>query len=272
MAKPKALVLYSGGLDSRLALMLLKKQGYEPVALHFKLPFGCGCSQKQNIKLTLLDVTKPPLLAEYLKIITKPLHGTGTGINPCRDCKIWMFKTAKKYADKHNIKYIATGEVLGQRPMSQTRSALDIIDKKIGFKIHRPLIELGIHGRSRNKQIKLAKKFKIKYPSPGGGCLLCEKQLVKRFQFLLNNKLINKKTLPLTKIGRHFSIKGNWFIVARNESESILIEKFKNSLKSGKGKPAVYFHTTSEKNKKLAVELQKAYETRNPKKFLKFKL
>lgn len=122
----KALVLYSGGLDSRLVVRILQKQNYNVEALYFKLPFGCGCTDSkkmENLKLTVVDVTKEPLLSEYLSILKKPKFGTGAGINPCIDCKIFMFKKAKEYADKHGHNIIATGEVPGQRPMSQTNSA-----------------------------------------------------------------------------------------------------------------------------------------------------
>ena len=285
----KALVLYSGGLDSRLAVKLLQEQGLEVEALFFKLPFGGGCcndemcnfkfTQIQNAKLHIIDVTKNPFLTKYLNIIKKPKFGYGSGLNPCIDCRIFLLKEAKKIADKQGIKIIATGEVLGERPMSQTAKALKIIDKEAGFEITRPLIEIGIHGRSRKKQIELAKKFKINYPSPGGGCLLCEKELVKRIKLLLNKNLITQETLPLVKLGRHFFIdenQKNWFVVGRNEQENKIIEKYKNSIKSGKGKPAVYYYKKTAETKEIALEMQKSYSKSDneslKKKFEKYKL
>lgn len=264
----RALVLYSGGLDSRLVIRILQNQNYKVEALYFALPFGCGCcnincnfnfTQKENTKLTIKDVTKNPLLKEYLSILKNPKHGTGAGINPCKDCKIFMFKKAKKYADKHNIKTIATGEILGQRPMSQTANAMKTIDDEIGFKIKRPLIELGIKGRSRKKQMALAKKFKTKYPSPGGGCFLCEKSPAQRLKHLLRKNLINEKTLPLTMLGRHFYINNTWFVVARDAKESQTISKFKSSIKDQKGKPSVYY--SKPKGEENAIKLQNAYST-----------
>lgn len=266
--KQKALVLYSGGLDSRLVVCLLQEQGYDVEALYFALPFGCGCcniscnfnfTQKEEVKMTIFDVNKNPLLKEYLAILKNPKHGTGAGINPCKDCKIFMFKKAKEYADKNGIKIIATGEVPGQRPMSQTASAQKIIDEEIGFKITRPLADIGIKGRSRKKQMALAEKFKIKYPSPGGGCFLCEKHPAKRLKHLLEKNLINEKTLPLTMLGRHFYINDTWFVVARNANESEAISKFKNHIEDAKGKPAIYYSTKEGKQK--ALELQEAYST-----------
>ncbi len=284
--KKKALVLYSGGLDSRLAVKLLMEKGFEVEALHFNLPFGCGCcnflcnfgfTQRNEVKMTLFDCCKGKLLKEYLEVLKQAKHGTGAGVNPCIDCKIFMFKKAKEYADtlkstsKEGINIIATGEVLGQRPMSQTSKAMKIIDKEIGFKLARPLMDLGIKGRTRKKQMELAEKFGIRYPTPAGGCLLCEKQLVKRFKVLFENDLIDEKSLPLTMIGRHFFIEDCWFVVARDEKECKIIEKSESFIEGRKGKPAVYWKFVKSKKKEKwakekALELQKAYSTRKDKK------
>jgi len=291
----KALVLYSGGLDSRLVVRMLQDQGFEVTALYFALPFGCShCSEKliedKNIKLVIKDVKKEPLLSEYLEILKNPKFGRGSGINPCKDCKIFMFKKAKEYADKHGIEVIATGEVVGQRPMSQIPSAMRTIDQELGFEILRPLsakaiketeVEkkglvdrqklLGIMGRNRKVQMELAEKYKIKYPTPGGGCFLCEKKPAIRLKHLLEKNLITEKTLPLTMIGRHFALtleelgypgegdKIVWFVVGRNESESDIISKFKTHIEDDKGKPAVYY--SKESGKAKALELQEAYST-----------
>ena len=277
----KALLLYSGGLDSRIVAKLLQNEKYQVEALYFILPFGCtctNCKKMENLNLTIIDVTKEPLLSEYLDILKNPKHGTGSGINPCKDCKIFMFKKAKEYADKNNIKIIATGEVLGQRPMSQVPSAMRTINEALGFEILRPLsakalkkteVEkkglvdrekfLGIVGRGRKIQMELAEKYKIKYPSPGGGCFLCEKQPAERLQHLLKKNLITEESLPLTMIGRHFYIDDVWFVVARNGLESETISKFKTHIEDEKGKPSVYY--SDEAGKEKAIELQTAYST-----------
>jgi len=272
----KALVLFSGGLDSRLAVKLLQEEGCEVETIFFKLPFGGGCcndvqcsfkySQVQGVKLHIIDCCKGKLLKEYLELIKHPKHGTGAGINPCKDCKIFMFKYADKFRKKIKAGFLATGEVIGQRPMSQTAKAMEVIDKKIKG-IRRPLIERGIRGRSRKKQMKLAEKYKITYPSPGGGCILCEEAVSRRIKFLLEKNLITEKTLQLSKIGRHF-YKDGWMIVARDKEESEIIEQDK-CLKSGKGKPAVYGD-----DKEMAESLQKAYSTGGKwrKKFQKWKI
>ena len=272
--KKKCIVLFSGGLDSRLAIKIMQKKGFEVEAVHFNLPFGCGCcdfgcnfnfTQMSGVKFKIFNAAKGKLLREYLKLLKEGKHGRGSGFNPCKDCKIWMFKKAKKYADDKGISVIATGEVLGQRPMSQTRKAMEIIDDAIGFKLERPLIDLGICGRRRDKQMDLAKKFNIKYPTPSGGCLLCEKELKKRFEILINNDLINEKTLPLTMVGRHFFIDDSWFVVGKNKIENDIIEKFGNCVKSAKTKPAVYFSKKNRKN--FAEELQEDYKTKGTKKY-----
>lgn len=273
----KALVLFSGGLDSRLAVKLLQEQGIEVEGAFFVLPFGGGCcndemcsfqfSQKQRFKLHIIDCTKGKLLDEYLDLVKNPKYGSGVGINPCIDCRIFLIEKARAIQKKIKADFIATGEVLGERPMSQNKRALELIDKVVG-EVKRPLIEIGIRGRRRDKQMELAKKFKISYPSPGGGCILCEKEVAKKLKILLGKNLINEKTLALSKIGRHFYKQG-WFVVGRNKEESMIIEKFK-CLKSGKGKPAVYY----EKDKKTALELQKIYSTgeENRSKFEEWKI
>jgi len=292
----KALVLYSGRLDSRLVMHMLQDQGFQITALYFILPFGCGgcnLNQKEETKLITINVKKEPLLSEYLEILKNPKFGTGSGINPCKDCKIFMFKKAKEYADKHDIEIIATGEVLGQRPMSQTSFAMKTIDKTLGFEILRPLCAkklketsfekeelvdrnklLDVSGRGRKVQMTLAEKYNIKYPTPGGGCLLCEKEPIMRLKHLLKNNLITGKTLPLTKIGRHFLIDNIWFVVARDAKESKIISKFPNCIKDDIGKPAVYFMNKTGHQK--ALELQDAYSTGDNqslrKKFEEFKL
>ncbi|MBT7706080.1 hypothetical protein HN747_01395 [archaeon] len=281
--KEKVLVLYSGGLDSRLVVKLLQEQGKEIEAFHFKLPFGCGCcdlgcnfnfTQKESVKMTIMDATRGELLDEYLEILKNPKHGTGAGINPCRDCKIWMFSKAKEYADKAGIEKIATGEVLGQRPMSQTGYAMKLIDKEIGFTPLRPLMEEGITGRSRKKQMEMAEKYKITYPTPGGGCLLCDKILSKRLKLLMAKNLLNQDNIFLTNVGRHFMIDGVWFIVARDSNESKVLETFDSFIPDEKGKPTIFYNSMS--GMADAKQLQEAYRSGAEKierdKFMKFKI
>lgn len=296
--KINAAVMLSGGLDSRLVLKIMQEQlgTKNVVCLFFKLPFGAGCcheescfdfAKTQNSKLEIFDCTKGKLLKEYLSIIKNPKFGIGKGINPCVDCRLFMLKKAKKYIEKNNIDIVVTGEVLGERPMSQKSKSLKIIEKESGLKgkLLRPLsaklleetdVEkegfvdrtkfLDIEGRQRQRQIELAKKYEISYPTPAGGCLLCEKFLRKRFKKLIKNDLINETNLPLASLGRHFFFhkedKNYWFIVGRDEVENEIIEKFENSLPSEKGTPAVYHHDKDKDSRKRAKELQEGYRSR----------
>jgi len=232
----KCLVMLSGGLDSRLVVKIMQEKGFEVVAVFFKLPFGTGCcdencsfnfSQLQGVKLKIFDCTKGKLLKEYFDVVKKPKYGRGAGVNPCVDCRIFMFSKAKEFADKNKIEFIATGEVEGQRPMSQMKKSLNLIKEKSGLKkrLLRPLAEFGIIGRRRDKQMALAKKFKISYPHPAGGCVLCEKELKKRFEFLFKRG-INEKEINFVNVGRHFVIEGCWIVLGRNEKENKILESF----------------------------------------------
>lgn len=254
----KALALLSGGLDSRLAIKLLQEQGVKVEALHFKLPFeGCclpDCAfkfaQLEGIRLHIIDATKGKPFQEYLKLVRKPRYGYGSGINPCIDCRIFMLKKAKKLAKRINADFIVTGEVLGERPMTQTRHALELIEKRAGLrnKILRPLSAkafpeteaekkgwvnrnklLEIKGRRRTPQLDLAKKYKLKdFPMPGGGCTLCEKEFAKKVKDILKyKKRIKPEDIQLLKVGRHFRIKNNKIIVGRDEMENKILMKIK---------------------------------------------
>ena len=310
--KTKALVLFSGGLDSRLAVKLLQEQGLEVEAVNIKLPFGAGCcsnfacvfnySQTQGIKLHIIDCTKAHLFQEYLKIIKNPEHGFGSGTNPCKDCKIFLLKQAKKLAKKINAQIIATGEVLGQRPMSQLKHQLELIEKQAGLqgKILRPLSAkllpetiyekkglvnrdklLNLRGRNRKPQIALAKKYNIKFPSPGGGCLLCEKEYSKKLKDFFKHEKTNKITpehIQLLNIGRHFRSENKGkLVLGRDEKENNLLEQLNNKLKYNLiipdfPGPTVLFE--NKKDKELAENLILTYSKNKElkKDFEKFKV
>jgi len=268
--KKKCIVLFSGGLDSCLAVKIMQKRGYNVILVHFKLPFGTGCcnegcsfnfSQMQGLKLEVFDCTKGKLLKEYLEVLKNAKHGRGAGVNPCIDCKIFMFNKAKQFADKNNIKWVVTGEVVGQRPMSQQKKQIAVIEEAAGLqgRLVRPLIDLGFSGRRRDKQMALAKKFKIKYIHSTGGCLLCEKQLKKRLGFLLKRGL-NAKEIKLSNIGRHFDINGCWIVIGRDENENKIIEKFKEVIISDYPAPSAVILDKPRKDTKVVVkELVRAY-------------
>jgi len=303
--KPKALLLFSGGLDSRLAVKILKQQ-VDVETVFFLLPFGGGCcnspecvfnySQIQGVKLHIVDITKGKLFKEYLKLVKKPEQGYGTAINPCKDCKIFLFKEAKKLADVINADFLATGEVLGQRPMSQQKNQLFLTEKEAGLsgKILRPLsakllpeteIEkkklvdrkklLDLSGRQRKEQIKLAKKFKIKFPTPGGGCLLCEKEYEKKLKDLFKHKKIGNilpEHIQILNTGRHFRKSGK-IILGRNHPENQKLELLDKKLKYNLFEPKTPGPTALFENKKdlkLVIEMIKAYSSKDLKLRKKF--
>lgn len=282
----KSLVLYSGGLDSRLVVCIMKKYG-DVCALYFNLPFGCNCSIKENEKFAksvgaefrVIDVCKNKLLKEYLEHIKNAKFGYGRGFNPCTDCKVWMFQKAKQIFDKENFDVFATGEVLNQRPMSQIDSRRRKIDSELNFDILRPLSAkvlpetiyeknglvdrnqlYAINGRRRIVQMELAKEFGIDYPTPAGGCLLCEKLLKKRFECLIKNNMINEGNFNLVKIGRHFIIDDNWYIVARNSDEGEILCQDKNHFIMGEHKkPTIWF--LKEDNSEIPKKLREQYSS-----------
>lgn len=255
MIKKRAIVMFSGGLDSRLAIKIMQEQEFEVLAIFFNLPFGTGCcnigcsfnfSQIQGINLKIFDCTKGKLFKEYLETIKSAEHGRGVGLNSCIDCRIFMLKKAKEFADKNHIELIVTGEVLGERPMSQMKKSMKIIEEETGLKgrLLRPLSAkllaetnaekkgvvdrnklYNIYGRRRENQIVLAKKFNISYPLPAGGCLLCERLYCEKLKKILNKKSLNYNDIELLKIGRHFE--ASRIILGRDKKENDLLEKQK---------------------------------------------
>ena len=252
--RTKAVALLSGGLDSTLAVKLVLDQGIDVEAVNFVSPFclcrkgGCGALEvAKNLNIPLKTIT---VGEEYLRIVRKPQFGYGKNMNPCIDCRIFMLKKAKKYAEEIGASFIFTGEVLGQRPMSQHRKTLGIIEKEAGLKgkILRPLsakllppteVErkglvsretlLSIDGRSRKKQIRLAQELKVtEYSCPGGGCLLTYREFTSKLKDLFERKKrISLKDVRLLKVGRHFRFGKNKIIVGRNEAENGLLLQMK---------------------------------------------
>lgn len=252
--KPKAVALLSGGLDSTLAVKLMKEQGIEVKAVAIKTPFcdfdcghGCGFRVKEVADRLGVELKTFYLGEEYLEMLKHPKHGYGSGMNPCIDCREMMFRVAKDYMKEIDAKFIITGEVLEQRPMSQNPRALKIIEQESGLegKVLRPLSAkhlpeteaeknglvkreqlLSIKGRTRKTQIELAKKFGITdYPNSAGGCLLTDPQFARKVKdlYAYNEKPTLNDT-ELLKVGRHFRIAENTkLIVGRNKDENDII-------------------------------------------------
>ena len=252
----KAIALISGGLDSILAARLIKEQGIEVIPLNFKIPF---CHLDKNnyflgksldtlvwneLKCSLITVD---LGNEFLKLLQNPAHGFGSHMNPCIDCKILMLEKTKELMPGLGAQFVVTGEVLGQRPMSQHKKALMRIAKEAGLDglVLRPLsakllektiIEkenwvnsrslLDFNGRSRKPQIELAKNFNIKeFAQPAGGCLLTDPEFTKRLKDIIAHKELNQDNAEILKVGRHFRIFPDAkLVVGRNEDEDKRLE------------------------------------------------
>lgn len=251
----KAIGLLSGGLDSTLAVRLMLEQGIDVTVLNFVTPFcTCtrkGCKHEASRVAKLFDIPVKIISAgkDYIKMIRKPKYGYGSNMNPCIDCRIFMFRKAKEYMKDIGASFIFTGEVLGQRPMSQHKKALNLIEKESDLKgfVVRPLsaklldptvpeekqwidrdLLLAIHGRRRLPQIKLADKLGIKdYPCPAGGCRLTDPAFANRLKEAFEHKEDSIKDIRLLRYGRHFRLdSGAKIVVGRNEEENTLLLRF----------------------------------------------
>lgn len=255
MKKIKALGLFSGGLDSWLAALLLKQQGIDVFLLHIYSPlFGFGKEKIKDIEKEVkekgMSLIKHKAKKDYIDIVLKnPKYGYGSSCNACIDCHAYMLKVAKKIKEENGFDFIFTGDVLGQRPMSQKKDSLNCVEKVFGSKkeILRPLSAkllhptipeekkyvdreklLDLEGRSRKKQFKLAKEFGLtNYVDPGGGCTFTDKNVNKKFFTLKKHFNLTWELLSLLKIGRHFFIDENiYFIVSRDEKEYFLLKNY----------------------------------------------
>jgi tRNA-uridine 2-sulfurtransferase len=252
MLNKKAILLFSGGLDSLLAAKILMQQGIKIKGVFFKHYFFSvkdirKRAAKIKLPLWIVDISK-----QQLKIVLKPQFGYGKNLNPCIDCRLLMLKEAKKILEKKNYSFIVTGEVLDERPMSQKKKTMLFLEKEAGLesKILRPLSAkllpityaeekglvfrdklYGIRGRGRKKQIYLAKKFGFKdYPNPAGGCLLTDSDFSKRMKAFLDSNLKPKeKDISLLYCGRHFWIESDLIVVGRKEDENKEIRKLKRA-------------------------------------------
>ena len=249
--KTKAVGLLSGGLDSTLAAKLMQEQGVEVCAVNFTSSFctctpkkaGCAAAVTAVKGLGGVSLKQIALRDEYLDMVKHPKHGYGSQMNPCIDCRIMKIKKAGEYMKKIGADFMFTGEVLGQRPMSQHKQAMQMIAAESGFPEYllRPLSAahfeptvpelegwvdrnklLAITGRSRKTQISLAAEKGIRdYPCPAGGCLLTDKNFSERMRdYFIFTKNPSMGDIPLLKTGRHFRLEnGDKVIVARNENE-----------------------------------------------------
>ncbi|MEA3328746.1 MAG: tRNA 4-thiouridine(8) synthase ThiI [Candidatus Omnitrophota bacterium] len=238
----KAVILFSGGLDSILAGRLMLEQQIEIEAVNFMSVFfikneALPTIDNIGVKLKIFDITP-----EHICIVKSPQYGYGKNMNPCLDCRVCMLKKAAEYMKEAGASFLVTGEVLGERPMSQRQEAFNLVEKAAGLKgkILRPLSAkllrptiaeqngivnrnklLNIQGRGRNYQIDLAKQKGISnYPVPSGGCLLTDPEFSDRLRELLANQSPEVSDIQLLKYGRHFRLSNGFkVIIARDEKE-----------------------------------------------------
>ncbi len=266
----RALGLISGGLDSTLAARLLIEQGIEVRGIYFSTGFCITDSLKKRgvsdetsnlcsealkvgedlaFAVNIVDVSK-----EYLDVVTNPRWGYGKNANPCIDCRVMMFRKAKEMMEKVGADFVFSGEVIGQRPMTQHRPTLRQMEKQSGLDgyLLRPLSALklaeteverkgwvdrsklkGFHGRTRRPQIELAKEFGLtKYPQPAGGCCFLTDPVYGRkfFDFIRNlpeGRKVTHEDFDLLTLGRHLRLSEKVkMIVGRNEGENNALENF----------------------------------------------
>ncbi len=252
----RGILLYSGGLDSLLAGRLLMEQGVEMSGIMFILPFRApDFSPEEDRPARIARDNGIPLRffrcgREYMEMVKNPPHGYGKRSNPCIDCKIYFLRKAGELMASEGASFVATGEVVGQRPMSQMKHMLRHIEIESGLKdrLLRPLsarllpptgVEreglvdrerlLGISGRGRSAQMELARTMGIaEYASPAGGCLFTDPQIARRVRDLLDHVPdFDMVDMYLLSVGRHFRAgEGLKFIVGRNETENTELEKY----------------------------------------------
>jgi tRNA U34 2-thiouridine synthase MnmA/TrmU len=249
----KAVALISGGLDSVLAAKVMMEQGFDVIGLYYTSAFSKSFGNETEthaarvaraigIELRVTDMGQ-----DYIDLVRNPVHGYGKNVNPCIDCKIHMLKRAKTVMKEVNAPFVVTGEVLGQRPMSQRRDTFHVIERDAEMRglIVRPLSAtllpstkaeqdgliqrdklLGISGRSRTVQLQLAERFGIRgYATPAGGCLLTDKNFAEKLRDLFGDKLAVRPTdIRLLTVGRHFRIDaGNKIVIGRNNRENNML-------------------------------------------------
>jgi len=249
--QPTAIALFSGGLDSILACRVVAEQGVRVKALKFVTPFfdcdllATEAQYREKIRAKYaIDVEVKDLTDLYLQMLHAPPHGFGKHFNPCIDCKILMLSEAKKLMAEYQASFIITGEVIGQRPMSQRKDTLRVIERDSGTDslLLRPLCarsqkptaaELaGIidreklpycSGRGRSQQIEIAARFGITdYPTPAGGCILTDPNLAKRIKMLYSQPgLVNREDVRFVLVGRQFRLPhGGWLAIGRSQDEN----------------------------------------------------
>lgn len=250
----KAIALFSGGLDSTLAMKLIADQGVEVIAINVNIGFGSTVDRSEHmksmcdqigVKLEILDLREL-----YLEeVLFSPKYGYGKNFNPCIDCHGFMFRYTGQLLEKYDASFMISGEVVGQRPMSQRKDAMDNVKSLSNYDdlIVRPLCAkllepslperegwidreklLDINGRNRQRQLDMAKEIGLEdFESPGGGCLLTEVQFSNRLRDFVDNDTLEVEDINTLKAGRHLRLPdGAKLIIGRHQEDN---EKLKNT-------------------------------------------
>lgn len=242
----RCVALYSGGLDSLLAIKIIQSQGIEVIPVFFRSYFFAEIKALETARLNSLAPIIVDISDAHLNIVKNPVMGYGRFINPCIDCHALMIKETYKIMNDYAASFIITGEVLNERPFSQSKEGLSRVDRLTGLgditlrplsakllKETKPEREkwvnrnslFDIEGRIRKIQIELAHKFNIKnYEQPAGGCKLTDENFCKRLKPFLNE--IKGKDIKLLSLGRHFLYDGSHIIIGRNEEENKILENY----------------------------------------------
>lgn len=252
MRCPKVIALLSGGLDSLLATRLVQTQGAAIHAIHFLMPFSPRGASVEGVEEAArrfgweLELVR--MGEVFVEMVRHPRYGYGKHLNPCVDCRVFTLSLARVRMEQTGAVAVVTGEVLGQRPMSQRRDAMRRVERESGLegRLLRPLCAkhlkptiaeqegvikreglLDLSGRTRKPQMALAEKLGIgQYPAPAGGCLLTDEGFARRLRDLFARDEATLEAIQLLKVGRHFRLGGGQKVIAgRDEAENLALER-----------------------------------------------
>jgi tRNA U34 2-thiouridine synthase MnmA/TrmU len=250
----RAVGLLSGGLDSALAARLLLDQGIEVIALHLESPTACRSDVAQVARELGVRLVTRPKGEEYLRLLRQPRFGYGRNMNPCVDCRVFMFQLGREAMEAWDARFLFTGEVLGQRPMSQSRSGIDVIDRHSGLdgRVLRPLSArllpeteperrgwvdrsklLDLSGRARTTQLRMAEAYGLTaFQSPAGGCLLTDPHFSRRLRDLFDHVAEDETSMDdvaLLRLGRHVRLEPRLkVVIGRDQEENQRLASFES--------------------------------------------
>ncbi|WP_455940800.1 7-cyano-7-deazaguanine synthase [Helicobacter pullorum] len=288
----KALALFSGGLDSLLAIKIIKDMGIDVLALHFNIGFVGKNDKSEALKEILAQIDVPLKVIDirrqfFDEVLFAPKYGYGKYFNPCIDCHGNMFSHAFSLLESEGASFVISGEVLGQRPKSQRAEALLQVEKLCNAQglVVRPMSAkllpitipeqkgwidrerlLDIHGRGRERQLKMVEEYGIKnYAKPGGGCLLTDTSIANKIKDLQSHREIVFEDMEMVKYGRYFILpNGGRCVIARNEEENQKLsfkhpKMSKIELLNCLGPLGLVEKDSSQEDKEMAIALTLAY-------------